>query len=145
MLYSFVTAAAKHLSSVEIDRWSSNQHEFNGVSSLCRMLGNNRQSLTATFIYYDETGEVLSEAVNMTWYDAREAHPTRTEYRLYYSENSVIRRARVNDLLVVGKLDNNSLVVIIAKNQCEYYRLFMRLFGLNYNTSSYVIADNIAI
>ena len=30
MSFSFVTAAAKHLSMVEIDYLNSNQHEFNG-------------------------------------------------------------------------------------------------------------------
>ncbi|WP_353095729.1 hypothetical protein [Tissierella praeacuta] len=145
MGYSFITAAAKHLSMVEIDNWSSNQHEFNGVASLRRMFGTKRQYFNATFIYYDNTGEVMQEYGEVTWYDAREAHPTRTEYRLYYTENSVVRRASINDLLIVGKKSDNTIVVIIAKSGCSYYDLFMKLFGLTNITNTYVLYDRIAI
>lgn len=145
MGYSFITAAAKHLSTVEIDSLHSNQHEFNGVASLRHMLGTERQCFDTTFIYYNETGKVIQESGEMTWYDAREAHPTRTEYRLYYTDNSVVGRANVNDLLIVGKQDDNTLVVIISENGCSYYDLFMNLFGLTNITRSYVITDRIAI
>lgn len=145
MAYSFITAGAKHLSMVEIDSWSSNQHEFNGVAPLKRMFGINRQKFNATFIYYNEAGEVIQELGEVTWYDAREMHQTRTEYRLYYTNNSAVRRANVNDLLIVGKKSDNSVVVIIAKNKCSYYDLFMDLFGLTDITNSYVVFDRIAI
>lgn len=145
MGYSFITAGAKHLSMVEIDSWSSNQHEFNGVAPLKRMFGTMRQYINATFIYYNETGEVIQECGEVTWYDAREAHPTRTEYRLYYTDNSAVRRAKVNDLLIVGKKSDNSVVVIIAKNKSSYYNLFMDLFGLTNITNSYVVYDRIAV
>lgn len=145
MGYSFITAAAKHLSMVEIDSWSSNQHEFNGVSSLKRMFGDEKQYINATFIYYSESGEVIKEHGEVTWYDAREAHPKRTEYRLYYTDNSAVRKAKVNDLLIVGKNSDSSVVVIIAKRKCSYYNLFMDLFGLADITTSYVISDRIAI
>lgn len=145
MGYSFITAAAKHLSTVEIDALSSNQHEFNGVSTLKRMFGTNKQFLNATFVYYNEDGKVVQEQGEVTWYDAREAHPTRTEYRLYYTSNTAVERAKVNDLLIVGKNDDNSVVVIITKNESKYYNLFMDLFGLIDITNSYVVYDKIAI
>lgn len=143
MAYSFIKAGAKHLSSVEIDSLCSNQHEFNGVSSLKTIFGNKKQRFSATFIYYDEEGEDSKEYGTLTWYDAREANPLRTEYRLYYSDNNIVNLANTNDLLIVGKREDNTIVVIIAKNSCSYYHMFMQLFGLRNFTSSYVIANSV--
>lgn len=143
MTFSFVTAAAKHLSAVEIDSWSSNQHEFNGVASLRQMFGYDRQNMKANFIYYDAHAVVVDEKVDLTWYDAREMNPKRTEYRLYYTENQVVRRAQVNDLLAVGKRDDNTIVVLIIKNGSSYYDVFMDLFGMDSITNTYVICNNI--
>lgn len=145
MRFSFVTAAAKHLSMVEIDKLSSNQHEFNGVSTLRQMFGYSKQKFDATFIYYSEDGEELKNYGELTWYDAREAHLTRREYRLYYTENNVVKLANVGDLLIVGKKEDNSVIVIVAKNGCEYYNLFMQLFGLSSITSSYTVSNDIFI
>lgn len=145
MGYSFITAAAKHLSMVEIDSWSSNQHEFNGVSSLKYMFGTKKQYFEATFIYYSDVGEEVQEYGQVTWYDARETNPMRTEHRLYYTDNSIVKKANINDLLVVGKKSNNSVVIIIVKNGCSYYNLFMDLFGLTCISNSYVIYDKIAM
>lgn len=145
MRYSFITAAAKHLSLVEIDAWASNQHEFNGVSALRKMFGNSKCLFNVDFVYYNETGEVIHECGNVTWYDARLENPTRTEYRLYYSQNNVVKQANVNDLLIVGKKVDNTLSIIIAKNGCRCYNLFMDRFRLNYINTSYEISDRISV
>lgn len=145
MKFSFIKAAAKHLSLVEIDSWSSNQHEFNGVSSLKELFGYNKQYFRTTFLFYDERGQSIQEYGELTWYDARENHPSRSEYRLYYTENSIVKRANVNDLLVVGKRNDNTIMVIIVKNKSPYYEIFMQLFGLSRITNNYVICDSIAV
>jgi len=144
MPFAFATAAAKHLSSVEINNWNSNQHEFNGVASLRRMFGYNRQYLYANFIFWDNDYIVEDDAVNITWYDARENSLDRTEYRLYYTENSVVKHAQVNDLLVVGQQTDNSIVIMIVRHGSQQYNLFMRLFGMTRVTSRFVICNNIA-
>lgn len=145
MSFSFITAAAKHLSLVEISSWNSNQHEFNGVAPLKRMFGLGKQEYDATYVYFDNTGSCIQDSGSVTWYDARENHPSRSEYRLYYSENSVVRRAAENDLLVVGKKEDGSIVIIVAENGSSYYNLCMTLFGLQSHTANYVLSNNIAI
>lgn len=67
--------AVKTLSAVEIDSWSSNQHEFHGVSALRALFGRSRQYLHARCIFLDNSG-VRTASTGLTWYDARENHPT---------------------------------------------------------------------
>ena len=145
MTFSFITAAAKHLSMVEIDCFRSNQHEFNGVASLKRMFGPTRQHFVSNFSYYDDHGLVCEDFGQVTWYDAREDNHSRTEYRLYYTGNQVVYEASVNDLLIVGKLDNQDISIIIAKNGSSYYHLLMNLFGIKQISSTYIIRNQIAL
>ena len=86
--------AIKRLSAVEADPVSSNQHEFNGVAPLKAILGAERRSYLARFIYLGEDeDDTLTADGFLTWYDAREAHPTRSEYRLYFPRTPVTERA----------------------------------------------------
>ena len=97
----FVGIAAKRLSAVEADPTRSNQHEFNGVQQLRQMLGEHKHTFDAEFLYLDDDEEKILKAEGfVTWYDAREAHPTRTEYRLYFPTTSVSQIASAGDLVV---------------------------------------------
>ena len=81
----FEGVAVKHLSSVEADPSTSNQHEFNGVTAMKKMLGTGRQIFHTQFLYLGEgEDDVLVAECFLTWYDAREKHLTRSEYRLYF-------------------------------------------------------------
>lgn len=141
----FSNVAAKYLSSVEVDSWTSNQHEFNGVAQLRKLFGNKRQYLIANFMYYDNNGIKTNESVNLTWYDARENDPYRTEYRLYYTDNCTINMATPNDLLVIGKQDNGKITVIIAKYGCPYCNLLLQMLGIPTITTQYVILNGITL
>lgn len=77
-------ACIKTLSAVEAEPNRSNQHELNGVVQLKSILGLSRQSFDARFSIRGQDGYVAS---SVTWYDARESHPTRSEYRLYFQTN----------------------------------------------------------
>lgn len=113
----FEGVAAKRLSIVETSPAVSNQHEFNGVSPLREMLGTVKTVYPATFAYFgeDEADKIIDSG-SVTWYDARENHPTRTEYRLYYQGNEAVARARAGDLVVIARVrGKNELFVIIAK------------------------------
>ncbi|MGB8684287.1 MAG: type II restriction endonuclease [Candidatus Binatus sp.] len=127
----FEQVAAKRLSAVEIRPSRSNQHEFNGVQQLKEMLGKRRKPFDARFIYL---GEDEDEFVNydgwLTWYDARERHPTRTEHRLYYPSSPVTEAAHEGDLLVIGKRSDRSLLVIIAAAGSTSENQVLWLFGL---------------
>ncbi|HSA07098.1 MAG TPA: type II restriction endonuclease [Candidatus Gastranaerophilales bacterium] len=127
----FEGVAAKRLSAVEIDSQISHQHEFNGVNGLRKMLGNDRQNFKASYIYISESeDETLADEGTVTWYDARENHPTRTEYRLYYTGNDVLYKAEQGDLLVIGKKPDNEMVFMLAKQGTTPESQLLWLFNI---------------
>ncbi|MBJ9923826.1 type II restriction endonuclease [Burkholderia orbicola] len=92
-------ACLKTLAPVEANPNKSNQHELNGVIELKAILGLNDARYSAIF---SVRGEPITAAVDVTWYDARAAHPTRTEHRLYFETNAVMERAQAGDDLLIG-------------------------------------------
>lgn len=129
----FTGIAAKRLSAVEADVFRSNQHEFNGVEGLKQIFGeaNGKQKFPAKFIYLtDHDSEPVVTDGFLTWYDARERHPVRSEYRLYFPTTTVSECAAEGDLLVIGRRPDGSVLVVVAtagstvSNQIEW------LFGL---------------
>lgn len=127
----FSGAGAKKLSAVEVDRKISHQHEFNGVAQFKEILGLERKTINSVFLYLDdEESEIKSDSGTLTWYDARENDPKRSEYRLYFSENTVINASKPNDLLVIAKkAEIDELVVIVAKNNSTMENQLIWLFG----------------
>lgn len=139
----FAQVAAKNLSNVEIDKWSSNQHEFNGVASLKNLFGTQKREMNAIFTYWDGSELPKQGFGSLTWYDARANHPTRTEYRLYYTDNVAINSANVNDLLIIGIDNNNRVHVIIAKYGTSHYNMMAQLVGLQSYCNNFVLNHNI--
>jgi len=129
-LSQFVGAvAAKSLSAVEADTRRSNQHEFNGVQLLKKVLGDQRFSERPTrFIWFGENEEVVEADSWLTWYDAREKHPTRSEWRLYFPANAVTELARPGCLLVVAYTEKGLLCVLADEPTIQHQLLW--LFGL---------------
>lgn len=129
----FSGVAFKALSAVEADLFRSNQHEFNGVAALKELFGtgDGRQNFAARFIYLtdDQDAPVTADAF-LTWYDARESHPSRSEYRLYFPTNNVSDHAVQGDLLIIGKRQDNSLLVMIAADGSTMASQLCWLFGL---------------
>lgn len=111
----FMGVASKTLTSVEIDSLASNQHELNGVAALREMLGSERRSFPTHLIYLADDDVVTIEAdAVLAWYDARERHPVRSEWRLYYPRTPVTEAANPGDLLVIGRRPDDTLLMIIA-------------------------------
>lgn len=132
----FDGAAGKYLSAVETDPTRSNQHEFNGVTPLAGLLGqppSGGRVFSASYVYLDDEDEPLVVDGTATWYDARERHPTRTEYRFYYPGNEVMMRAAAGDYLVVAcstaDVANELLIVVAASGSTRADQL-MVMFGL---------------
>ena len=127
----FTGIAFKRLSAVEANPTRSNQHEFNGVDQLKKILGTDRNSFSAKFIYLGEhEAETIFDTGFVTWYDARKSHPTRSEYRLYYPSTSVSEAAVEEDLLVIGKLPDGSVLVIIVRAGTTFESNILWLFNL---------------
>jgi hypothetical protein len=111
--------AVKRLSAVEVDPGSSHQHEFN-AGNLRVGLGFGRESVSGslTAVYYgaEDGSEPDVEEGTFTLYDAREAHPTRSEFRLYYNVPMLTERAEAGDLLVLFRtLDSAALRAVVAR------------------------------
>lgn len=128
----FIDFAVKTLSAVEADRHRSNQHEFDGVSKLRAMLGDDdKRNIPAVFIYLnDDDPEPLREEGFLSWYDARRAHPTRTEYRLYFPDTVVSDNATEGDLLIIAQRPDETLMVIIAEGESTVANQLLWLFGV---------------
>ena len=89
----FDGAGAKYLSTVEVDRGRSNQHEFQGVGGFRAFLGtpSEKQTFPATFWWLTDAEDQppISETTFCTWSDVRRGKPGRSpEYHLYYAGGS---------------------------------------------------------
>lgn len=129
----FVDIGYKRLSAVEALRHRSNQHEFDGVAMLKRMLGTVRRTFPAGFIYLaDDDPEPVVDSGFLTWYDSREKQTHRSaEYRLYFPDTTVSERANEGDLLIIGRRPDDSMQVIIAAAGSTSERQVSWLFGLD--------------
>ena len=135
----FEGVAVKSLSAVEADTLISNQHEFNGVESLRKILGDpdGKVRYQTRFLYLtDHDDEPIAEDGFLTWYDARqkarqEREVMRWEYRLYFPTNTVSQYANEGDILVIAKQSDNTLIAIIAENGTTIARQIKWLFGFS--------------
>lgn len=110
----FAAAALKRLSAVEVDPTRSNQREFNGVAALKTVFGTGRlDELPTVFLFLDDEG-VARDDGTMTWYNAREHTPDRSEFRCYYRPNDVMGRVREGDLVLIARRADQRGAVVIA-------------------------------
>jgi hypothetical protein len=135
--------ALKRLSAVEADTQASHQHEFNGVGSLKQILGADKHRFPATFAYLaDEEERSVTARGMVTWYDAREQHLTRSEYRLYFPTTVVSERAAEDDLLLVAKKPDASLLILIAQSGSTAENQVLWLFqGIGVSHGAFAVRD----
>ena len=110
----------------------SNQHEFNGVAALRQVLGEQRRSWDAIpwHILRDD-GDHARETHGLTWYDSRENHPTRSEWRLYYTglegRQTLIAPG---DLIVLLRREDGQLVLVSASAHSTWESQIITIFGV---------------
>lgn len=121
---------AKRLSVVEANLEKSNQHEFNGVAAMKRVFGTERRKIPTKFLYLDDENFPISEDGFLTWYDAREKHPTRSEYRLFFPTTAVSRAASAGDVLFIGLRPDKSAIVVIAQGTSTIASQLAWLFNI---------------
>jgi len=127
----FRGVAVKKLSVVETNPDKSNQHEFNGSSALRRLFGDDdRRNIPAKFIWLGGEQEGISLDGVVSWYDARRAHPARTEYRLYYPSNEIITMMKAEDTMFVVLLRDETIMVIIVTSGSIIQNQLLWLFGI---------------
>ncbi|PKO02633.1 MAG: restriction endonuclease [Chloroflexi bacterium HGW-Chloroflexi-5] len=133
----FQGIAAKRLSAVETDPNTSHQHEFNGVNQLISMFGEDRNRYESRFIFFGgEEGDTVIDDGFVTWYDARENHPTRSEFRLYYGSNFAIDLAKEGDTLVIAKTLKDTLLVLVIRSGSTMEQQVQWLFNISINPDS---------
>lgn len=138
----FTGVGIKRLSQVEVQPDLSNQHEFNGINDFKSIFGSEKKRFNAKFIYLsDDEDAVFEDNGILTWYDARENHASRTEFRLYYSTNEVLSSAKFNDLLVVGQTDADHLIIIVAPQYSTSEKQLLWLFGMQDTGSKFQVKD----
>ena len=133
--------AVKILSSVEIDSWSSHQHEFHGVTALKALFGYSRQYFHASCIFLDNTG-IKTGKTELTWYDARENHPTRSEYRLYYDSYLFDNLANAGDTMILTIDDNNQVNIFVVARGTQAAKCLVSTLS-NSIGNTYQIIDNV--
>lgn len=128
----FKGVVLKRLSDVEINAAVSNQHELNGVTPFRELFGDDKvEGISTEYIYFDDIEEsTLRADGSLTWYDARENHPTRSEYRLYYTANDIIRKAEPGDLLLLGLKPDGKALLVIARKASTAENQLASLFDL---------------
>jgi hypothetical protein len=127
----FEKVAIKRLRAVEVNTTVSNQHEFNGSKPLRYLFGETRRSHNVRFLWIAGENEVISSDGRITWYDARENHPTRSEFRLYFNRNEVMDAARENDLLIVAQKTDEEIFIIVVPYNSTMENQLLWLFGID--------------
>lgn len=128
----FTGVAIKRLSAVEADPARSNQHEFNGDKGLKRLFGLEKQEMQGLFIYLsDNDDEPVVADGSLTWYDARENHAKRSEYRFYFPTTAVSLCASEGDLLVIGRRPDDSVLVLIVQGESTIANQVLWLFNVD--------------
>jgi hypothetical protein len=112
-------ACIKTLSAVEARPERSNQHEFNGVTQFENIFGQEKFKTQALFSI---SGEDLHDTANVTWYDAREEHPKRTEHRLYFQSNKVMERANEGDNIRIGFDEGGQLHCVLIPRGTDQHK-----------------------
>lgn len=128
--------AVKQLAAVEVDPRRSNQHEFN-ADALRTRLGFSKDRVKdaplRVLFYLSDDEEPVTEDATFTLYDAREAHPKRSEWRLYYRSEAISELAREGDLFVVFRpdLERPDLFALVVRTGTRAQRTIEEALALD--------------
>jgi len=138
----FLGIGAKRLSEVEIHADTSHQHELNGINDFKNIFGSDLIRFKTRFLFLsDEEEKLISDEGVITWYDSRENHPKRSEYRLYYTTNDAILQGQPGDLIIVCRLGEDSCLVIVARKGTTTERQLLWLFNLSEVENKFIVKD----
>ena len=126
LLQDIKNFCSKELKSVDCNFEKSNQHEFNVNKEMKKMLGTNEKNYESSYWLYINDLEQVHAKDNLSWYDARKNHPTRSEWRLYYGGNDAIEKAKEGDWLFIIQVSEESLILLIVAKESK------SLLGLRY-------------
>ena len=119
---------AKRLSEVEVVPQKSNQREFNATSAMKVMLGKEKKTYDTRFVYLRDFSFPVTGNGFMTWYDARESNPLRSEYRLFYKRTTISEMNRPGDCLFLCRMKNDRLLAVVTQKGSMMERRMNWLF-----------------
>lgn len=141
--------ATKKLAAVDVNKMTSNQHEFNGAAGFRALLGtpSGRVHYKAYFAYLtDESEDDVPELFEstLTWYDSRARIPGRSEYRLYYpaAVEAIVQRARVGDTMFLALKHDGSLLLVLAQQGSTVLRQLEWVFDARPEDSGVLFVAN---
>ena len=88
------------------------------------------QDIPALFLWLGDDEEEAFNESSVTWYDARERNPDRSEFRLYFKPNRVMQKASEGDLLFVAKKPSGDLSIFVTGGGSSAENRLLWLFGL---------------
>lgn len=133
----FTHVVFKRLSAVEADRSRSNQHEFNAPKALREAFGAEQpRRIETDFVWMPDDGAFVTERGDLTWYDSRARHPTRSEYRVYYRDNAVTAQATEGALLLIALRPDGTVLLILAPGTGLAAARIAWLFGIEVRPGS---------
>lgn len=119
--------ADRILRPIDLPFSGSNQHEVQGVKKIRALLGTVSREFECRWRSYTEDGSVRKDTTSkVKWYDARAAHPTRSEWRLYYPGGTPLDDATEGDLLLFAKKLNADKLdaFILPRNSRPYSSIY---------------------
>lgn len=138
----FAGVGGKVLSAVEAEGSRSHQHELNGARALMAAGLEPDRLYNASYYYFtDDDEEPLTDpGRTIRLYDARKAHPTRSEFRLYYPAGlSVMESARGGDLCFVALAPTDNVTVVVAPRDSIVGQRLDNLFGTDLTRTAAVL------
>ena len=141
----FEGVSAKYLSAVDARPERSNQHEIGGLpaAGFKQFLGappkDEKFRFHARMAYLTDSNEtpvIVEDSV--TWYDVRWNQQNRSpEYRLYYKSNDVTALIAEGDFLLVGKLQDGSLLLVFTPAGSTAELQLRAIFGIESVTEKF--------
>ncbi|MXZ55168.1 MAG: hypothetical protein F4Z14_03255, partial [Gammaproteobacteria bacterium] len=127
---AFAAIVHKKLVPVDLPDRGSNQHEINGVRALRDLFQGTKYKGPVTWSYFRDGEDPISEEGSLTFYDARENDPQRSEWRLYYT-GQFLYRADPGDVLILARTETGSLYALVFEANSGWHRSANRLFGID--------------
>ncbi len=127
----FSAVAYKKLVAVDIPNLINNQHELNGIAALCDFFGTTEPSRgNIQWHYFADNQDVISDTGQWTFYDARANHPTRTEWRFYYT-GEFLANAAPDDEIILARAKDGELYGLVFQQNSAWLRAAQILFSFS--------------
>ncbi|HSQ97257.1 MAG TPA: thermonuclease family protein [Rickettsiales bacterium] len=101
------------------------KNEFNGIKDFKNILGDQRKQFNTKIIYLNDSNE-YKDNIKTTWYSN-----IRNDYFLYHQTSQATNKyMQEGDLMLLGKVNDDNLVILIIKKDSQKEKELLNLFHL---------------